>query len=931
MWGKIEIYNFFSALWRQRRYGTMMADSRFRHEPEFEETCRSPGGGFRPNLALATTRSFEARPIYGLTKEDRVAFKLGGSSSISLDSPERMFLDFSDRTFKGLLTHQGHVLAEYQSKALSAPNVAIKLPTGSGKTLVGALIAEWRRRRMKERVVYVCPTRQLANQVVEEGRNKYGLGDAIAPFIGRKADFDPADKGRFQSGEVVAVTTYGGLFNARTFFDEPHCLIFDDAHAAENYMAQHWTLQIDRIGHPAIFGVLAAILAPGLSALDAKRLRDDAQSIWDVSWVDMVPTEYVISIEHQIVAALDEHLASDDLRWRWQELRGHLGACRLYISTGEIMFRPLVPPTLRYLPFANATQRIFMSATLGEGGDLERVTGVPKIQRLSVSDDFNAQGVGRRFFIMPGRALAIEEQHVLQCAAIEEAKKAVVLVPDFKTAGIVEAEIASTIQYPVFAASQIESSKQAFIEAPQAVAVLANRYDGIDFPDEQCRLLIMRGLPSAANLQERFLVSRMSAGLLLADRVRTRVVQAVGRCTRSATDYSAVILLGEDLHTYISKRETRTALHPELQAELTFGMEQSGTSDEMLDNLKLFYARGDEWKGADNEIRRLRSISEQTTLPALEQLREAANHEVAYQYALWDGNPTGALEEAKRVLTILQDGGLKGYRGLWNFLAGEAANQASRASSVDLNGVAREYYMLAAKAAPGISWIRQLAGVNEANLVEDAKPGITAAPLIERLEQRFSELGTRHDEKFAKVERIILEGIGQDAFAAFENAQKELGLLLGFDAGNEGSDGAPDPWWVADETFAIVFEDFTEALPTTLLPVIKARQVASHPIWLRQRLGLNDQTKIVPVLVSGISGATTEAAIHLQDVAFWRTEDFRVWATNALSTIRSLRTTYPGPGDLFWREDAMAAYASNGMDPASLRQRLQPLRGVASF
>lgn len=862
---------------------------------------------------------------------DGVAFKLGGTSSISLDSPERMFLDFSDRAFQGLLTHQGHVLAEYQAKALAVSDVAIKLPTGSGKTLVGALIAEWRRRLLQERVVYVCPTKQLAYQVVEEARTKYGMSDTIAPFVGRKADFNPVDKGRFQSGDVVAVTTYGGLFNARTFFDEPHCLIFDDAHAAENYMAQHWTLQIERSTHSNLFNVLVAIIGPGLSPLDAKRLRGEAQTLWDISWVDMVPAELVASIEPQLVTALDEHLVEDDLRWRWMELRDHLGACRVYVSAGEILIRPLVPPTLRYRPFANATQRIFMSATLGEGGDLERVSGVPRIHRLSVSDDFNAQGVGRRFFIMPGRALAAEEQHALQCAAIEEAKKAVVLVPDFKTASTVEAEIAATIQYPVFTASQIEGSKQAFVQASQAVAVLANRYDGIDFPDDQCRLLIMRGLPSASNLQERFLVSRMSAGLLLADRIRTRVVQAVGRCTRSATDYSAVILLGEDLHTYISKRETRTALHPELQAELTFGMEQSGTSQEMLDNLRLFYARGEDWRGADNEIRRLRSLAVQTSLPALDQLREAANHEVAYQYALWDRNPAGALAEAKSVLTLLQDGGLKGYRGLWNYLAGEAASQTNRAGGGDLTSVAREYYMLAAKASPGIPWMRQLAGIRGNQPVEDAKPGITAAPLIERLEQRFAELGTRHDEKFARVERLILDGIAQDSYSIFENAQKELGLLLGFDAGNEETDGAPDPWWIADETFAIVFEDFTEALPATLLPVNKARQVASHPTWLRQRFGLGDEINVIPVLISAISGAVPEATVHLQNVAFWRTQDFRVWTTNALSIIRSLRTTYPGPGDLFWREEAMAAYAANGMDPASLAQRLVPLRGAATF
>jgi hypothetical protein len=49
----------------------------------------------------------------------------------------------------------------------------------------------------------------------------------------------------------------------------------------------------------------------------------------------------------------------------------------------------------------------------------------------------------------------------------------------------------------------------------------------------------------------------------------------------------------------------------------------------MLENLRLFYAQGDEWRAADNEIRRLRGVAEQTTLPAVDQLREAANHEIA--------------------------------------------------------------------------------------------------------------------------------------------------------------------------------------------------------------------------------------------------------------------------------------------------------------
>ena len=60
----------------------------------------------------------------------------------------------------------------------------------------------------------------------------------------------------------------------------------------------------------------------------------------------------------------------------------------------------------------------------------------------------------------------------------------------------------------------LEQTKAKFVAEPKAVAVIANRYDGIDFPGDDCRLLFVEGLPKATNLQERFLMTRMGANLL---------------------------------------------------------------------------------------------------------------------------------------------------------------------------------------------------------------------------------------------------------------------------------------------------------------------------------------------------------------------------------------------------------------------------------
>ena len=141
--------------------------------------------------------------------------------------------------------------------AIRKPDVAFRLPTGSGKTLVGLLIAEWRRRKFNERALYVCSTKQLVNQVVAEAQTKYGMAKTVRAFTGSQKNYNSEAKAQFQSGEVVAVTSYGGLFNANTFFDEPNLIPLDDAHAAENYLAGFWTVAVGREEHQALYGALA--------------------------------------------------------------------------------------------------------------------------------------------------------------------------------------------------------------------------------------------------------------------------------------------------------------------------------------------------------------------------------------------------------------------------------------------------------------------------------------------------------------------------------------------------------------------------------------------------------------------------------------------------------------------------------------------------
>lgn len=107
-----------------------------------------------------------------------MAFKKNTPTLSAPDSPAKLFQTLTRRKLPDVMTHQRDMLSAYGEDMLAARDVALQLPTGSGKTLVGLLIAEWRRRKFKERVVYLCPTRQLVNQTVDQAQNRYGI-DAV--------------------------------------------------------------------------------------------------------------------------------------------------------------------------------------------------------------------------------------------------------------------------------------------------------------------------------------------------------------------------------------------------------------------------------------------------------------------------------------------------------------------------------------------------------------------------------------------------------------------------------------------------------------------------------------------------------------------------------------------------------------------------------
>ena len=508
--------------------------------------------------------------------------------------------------------------------------------------------------------------------------------------------------------------------------------------------------------------------------------------------------------------------------------------------------------------------------------------------------------------------------------SIKLAGRALYLVPDDHSAEKIRAAVASAVGCPVFDAGQIEASKTPFVQCDKAVAIIANRYDGIDLVDDDCRLLLADGLPGGANLQEKFFVLRVTAQLLLDDRILTRLVQGFGRCTRSPNDYAAVIVLGESLNSYLFKKERREFFHPEIQAELEFGLEQSkgATADDMLENLKHFFVQDDDWDGAEKAIVSLRAGLSQHTLAATKELAEAAPAELSYQYALWNGDYVTALEQCRAVIGKLNHSDLRGYRALWLYLAGSASWLAHKAGQLDSDEAAKDYFRKAQAAAPVLRWLVGLGAEKTAAApVASIEPRLTT--IIERLEMVLDNMGTIHDRKYDAEETGILSLLLQnDDGTAFEGGHKRLGDFLGYSAENSTEDAAPDPWWTADDSLCFVFEDHAEGKPETVFAAGKARQAALHPEWLRNKFPQLAKAEIISILITPCTRCTSGAVPFLKQVRYWHRDEFRTWMKQALQTLRDVRRDFPGPGNLAWRTATAERLKAAKIAPQELKGML---------
>ncbi len=403
-----------------------------------------------------------------------------------------------------------------------------------------------------------------------------------------------------------------------------------------------------------------------------------------------------------------------------------------------------------------------------------------------------------------------------------EAGKAVVLTQDTIDSAEATAAALAPDGAAVLGKDDVERGLRPFARARRAVLGLSNRYDGLDLPHDACRVVVLDGLPNAHSPQERWLGERADAGAALAERVRTRVVQGAGRCTRGPDDFAVVVVRGSDQTRYLNRLDVRAALDPELQAEVAFGWTNSvgQTHDEVMDNVRMFLDHDDAWRtGGEPLIVQARRDARKFPPPGSAGLQAAVDAEVAAWELAYQGEFTGASARMQDAAREAGKGGdaARGYRAFLLYLSAvwlsSAANRAAE------HARARQLLRDAAAATPRGQWLREttpLPGQERAELPAVDQVGVAAVTA--------ALSGRVNPTKIAAANQGTVEDLDQSEHKRYERGLAALGALLGAEASKPAGTGRCDSAWIWGSALWATVEAKSEQDGAKTLPLHDIRQ-----------------------------------------------------------------------------------------------------------
>jgi replicative superfamily II helicase len=424
--------------------------------------------------------------------------------------------------------------------------------------------------------LFLCPNNFLITQTCEQAK-QFGIATCTA---------DPDLPDEFSTGTRILVTSVQKLFNGLTKFGlhrqsvAVNTVLMDDAHACADIIREACQIRIPA-DQPA-YDALRTLFADELEAQGVGTWADILNDKRDA----LLPVPYWawMSREAEVARILSKQADRASVKFAWPLLKDMLGRCQCVFSGAAVEIEPHVAPLDAFGSYWKAERRVFMSATVTDDAFLVKgLQLTPETITNPLSDDKETWS-GERMILLPSLIHEdLDREEIVAGLGKPRPKRrygVVALAPSFARTKDWES-YGATIAKTDSVGDVIESLKKGEFEN---TVVLVNRYDGIDLPDDTCRILVFDSRPYSENLSDLYQeLCRPDSEATLMRTLRT-IEQGMGRSVRGDKDYCVVVAIGTDLVRLMRDKTTRKYLSPQMAAQIDLGLEIASMAKQEIED-----------------------------------------------------------------------------------------------------------------------------------------------------------------------------------------------------------------------------------------------------------------------------------------------------------------------------------------------------------
>ncbi len=473
-----------------------------------------------------------------------------------------------------LRTPQRAILSEWHETLRSKRDLIVKLHTGQGKTLIGLLILQSKLNEGIGPALYLCPNNFLIEQTCLQAK-QFGIAVCTA---------EPDLPQDFLSGEMIMVASVQKLFNGLTKFGlgpkskTIGTLLMDDSHACIDAIRDAFCVTLPK--ESQAYEKLVTLFTSDLESQGAGTFAD----ILEGDSNDVLPIPYWAWQEKNadVTKILSKVSTAEEVKFVWPLIRDELIDCQCFISGRRIEISPYLAPLGVFGSYAKAKHRIFMSATVTDDSFLVRGLRLEPATIRNPLTFKKEKWSGEKMILIPSLIdEALNRSIAVKAFAPPKSKQygIVALTPSF--AGSKDWEgYGATIADKSRINAQIDQLRKGNF---QNTLVIVNRYDGIDLPDDTCRVLVFDSKPYSEKLADRYAEGCRSSSEVTATRVARAIEQGLGRSVRGEKDYCVFVLIGAELVATVRSAESRKHLSAQTQAQIDIGLEIAALAKEDAD------------------------------------------------------------------------------------------------------------------------------------------------------------------------------------------------------------------------------------------------------------------------------------------------------------------------------------------------------------